>query len=285
MAILAWRRNVTYATLMVHLELGQSNAGLPGVTGDLAAHFHTGPIGIAAGQPMEVVYSEAYVSAEILDDDRAQRESAIKLAEAEFSGALQATSRPLEWRSAITPGALSDYLVSQARSAELFVIGVDRNASLFDMTRHVDIGDLVLQEGRPVLVVPSTAQMLNPERIVVGLKETREGRRAILDALPLLKKAVQLTLVEIAAKEDLDEAHANLEDVVGWLKRHGVLAESVTWPSNGDGATQLNAIAEQRSADIVVAGAYGHSRLQEWALGGATRELLLRAERCSFVLH
>jgi hypothetical protein len=85
---------VTYATLMVHLELGQSNAGLLGLAGDLAAHFQTGLIGIAACQPMEIVYSEAYVSAEILGDDRAQRESEIKLVEAEFRSPLQAASVP-----------------------------------------------------------------------------------------------------------------------------------------------------------------------------------------------
>jgi nucleotide-binding universal stress UspA family protein len=176
-------------------------------------------------------------------------------------------------------------LVCEARCADLFITGVDHNASLFDMTRHVDIGDLVLQAGRPVLAVPARANTLNPERIVVGWKETREARRAILDALPLLKKAVHVTVVEIAAKEDLDGARARLEDVIGWLKRHGVVAEPSTWWSSGDDATQLNAIAEQRSADVIVAGPYGHSRLREWALGGVTRELLLRAERCMFVSH
>jgi nucleotide-binding universal stress UspA family protein len=285
MAIPAWRRNVTYATLMVHLELGHSNAGLLGVASGLAAHFRAGLIGIVACQPMPIIYSEAYPPAEIIDQDRAQRQSEIKRAEAEFRGALQATSGPLEWRSSITPGPLSDYLVCEARSADLFITSVDHNASVFDMTRHVNISDLVLQAGRPVLVVPAAVSTLNPERIVVGWKETREARRAILDTLPLLKKAAHVTLVEIAAKEDLDGARAHLEDVVGWLKRHGVVAESFTWPSSGDDATQLNAIAEQRSADVIVAGAYGHSRLREWALGGVTRELLLHAERCTFVSH
>ena len=47
----------------------------------------------------------------------------------------------------------------------------------------------------------------------------------------------------------------------------------------------LNAIAQELAADLIVAGAYGHSRLREWVLGGVTRDLLLRANRCSLVSH
>jgi nucleotide-binding universal stress UspA family protein len=50
-------------------------------------------------------------------------------------------------------------------------------------------------------------------------------------------------------------------------------------------AAQLDAIANDQAADVIIAGAYGHSRLREWALGGVTKELLLRAGRCSFVSH
>ena len=120
---------------------------------------------------------------------------------------------------------------------------------------------------------------------VVGWKDTRETRRAAFDALPLLKKAAHVAVVEIAAEEELAAAGTHLDDVVGWLKRHGVVVVSLAAPSTGDDATQLNAIAEEHGADVIVAGAYGHSRLREWVLGGVTRDLLLRADRCSLVSH
>ena len=85
--------------------------------------------------------------------------------------------------------------------------------------------------------------------------------------------------------EDLNAARARLDGVVGWLKRHGIAAVSLAWPSSGDDAAQLNAIAQEQGANVIVAGAYGHSRLREWALGGVTRELLLRADRCVLVSH
>ena len=57
---------MTYATLMVHLELGHSNAGLLQVAGDLAERFHAGVIGIAACQPVQIVYGEGYVSGDVI---------------------------------------------------------------------------------------------------------------------------------------------------------------------------------------------------------------------------
>ena len=283
--IFAWSRIVTYKTLMVHLQLGQSNAGLLRIAGDLAARFNAGVTGIAACQPIRILYDEGYLSGDMMARDHDERETEIKEAEAEFRRTLQTRVSNLEWRSTITSGMLSDYLVREARSADLFIIGVDRNASLFDTSRHVGAGDLVMQSGRPVLIVPAALDDLKPERVLVGWKDTRESRRAAFDALPLLKRATHVAVVEIAAKEDLASVRERLNDVVGWLARHGVVSASLAWPSSGDDATQLNAIAQEQAADVIVAGAYGHSRLREWALGGVTRELLLRAERCTLLSH
>ena len=276
---------MTYKTLMVHLELGQSNAGLLRIAGSLAARFHASVTGIAACQPIRILYDEGYLSGDTIARDHDERETEIKEAEAEFRRALQMQVSSLEWRSTITSGLLSDYLVREARSADLFITGVDQNVSLFDTSRHVSAGDLVMQLGRPVLIVPAALDELTPERVLVGWKDTRESRRAAFDAWPLLKKAAHVTVVEIAAKEDLAAVRARLDDVVVWLGRHGVVSVSLAWPSSGDDATQLNAIAQEQAADLIVAGAYGHSRLREWALGGVTRELLLRADRCTFLSH
>ena len=84
---------------------------------------------------------------------------------------------------------------------------------------------------------------------------------------------------------DLAEARADVADVVGWLKTHSVKAEPLAVAAKGDDAAQLSAIAQDHNADLVVAGAYGHSRLREWVLGGVTRDLLLHAGRCSLLSH
>jgi len=276
---------MTYATLMVHLTPGQSNAPLLAAAGALAERFRAAVIGVAACQPVPVVYSEAYISADTLEDDRKELERELKEAEVEFRTALQARITNLEWRSGISYAPLSSYLAHESRSADIVLTGVDHEGSLMSPSGHMNTGDFVMQAGRPVLVVPATADELTLEHVVIGWKDTRETRRATLDALPLLKKAAHVTVAEIATADDQAGAHTRVADVVAWLQRHGIAAESLISSSTGNDAAQLAAIASEHDADVIVAGAYGHSRLREWVLGGVTQNLLLRAERCALVSH
>ena len=142
-----------------------------------------------------------------------------------------------------------------------------------------------MQIGCPVLIVPSGGAAPRFERFVVGWKDSRETRRAVVDALPLLKKAVHVAVVEIAANEDLVRARANVADVVAWLAHHRVAAEALALLSVGSDGDQLDTVARQQGADVLIAGAYGHSRLREWALGGVTRDLLMRGDRCVLLAH
>ena len=275
---------MTYASLMVNVEPGHSNAGLLRIAGDLAERFHARVIGIAARQPLQAIYGNEFISGSVIEQDRVEIEKEIKTAEAEFHNALQGRAATLEWRSTVTYGLLSDYLAREARSADLVITGAASGAFL-DAARRVDSGALVMQVGRPTLIVPAAVDRLKLERVIVAWKDTREARRAAFDALPLLKQAAHVTVVEIAAEAQLAMARVRVEDVVGWLKRHGIAAEPLTCPSMYEDASRLNAIVEQQGADVIVAGAYGHSRLREFVLGGVTRDLLLRADRCSFVSH
>ena len=275
---------MTYGTLMVHLELGRSNAGLLQIAGDLAERFRAGVIGIAACQPMQIVYGDGFISGDIYEQDRQELDKEMKAAEAEFRSALQTRAATLEWRSTVMFTLLSDYLAREARSADLVITGI-ASGDLFDSSRSVNTGDLVMRAGRPVLVVPAATGKVKLDRVVVAWKDTREARRAVSDALPLLKGASHVAVVEIAVEEELAAARTQIEDVAGWLNRHGIKAECLTSPSTGDDATALYAVAQDQGADLIVAGAYGHSRLREWALGGVTRDLLLRANWCSLLSH
>ena len=136
-----------------------------------------------------------------------------------------------------------------------------------------------------MLIVPPCVDILKCDHVIIGWKDTREARRAVLDALPLLKKAAHLSVVEIVDEEECGVACARLDDVVGWLKQHGIEANALTFHPNGDEAAKLAGIAQEQAADMIVAGAYGHSRMQEWVLGGVTRELLLAANCCTLASH
>ena len=242
-------------------------------------------VGIGVCQPIQIVFGETPYSGDLVEQDRDEIDKEIKDAEAEFRAALGARVSELAWRSAVTYGSLSDELAHEARLTDLLITGVDKDNSLFDSSRHVNVGDLVMQAGRPILIVPAGKTEFKFDHALVGWKDTRETRRAVLDALPLLKAAGRVSVVEIAGPDKLEEAQAHLNDVVSWLKHHEIAADAIAMPAEGDDANRLNAIAKEQGADLIVAGAYGHSRLREWVLGGVTRDLLLRAGHCSLVSH
>jgi nucleotide-binding universal stress UspA family protein len=269
---------------MVHLELGQPNAGLLRIARHLAGRLGAGVIGIAASQPIQAVFGGSYAMGDVIRQDREEVDTEIGAAEAEFRNEFQAHSEPVEWRSRVIFGSLSNYVAGEARCADLVVTGVSPSG-LLGGSRCLNMSEFVMQVGRPVFIVPHAIKETKFESIVVAWKDTRETRRAAFDALPILKLASQVSVVEIATEDGLADARLHVQDVVAWLKRHGVSAQAVTSGSTGDDAEQLRCIARERNADVIVAGAYGHGRLREWALGGVTKDLLLRAEHCSLVSH
>lgn len=278
---------MNYQTLLVHLELGHSNADLLRVVGDIADRFKSAVIGIAACEPAQNIYGgvdiySSYVFGDLVAIDHEEIRKQVTAAEAEFRGALEKHSKSIEWRSAVMSLTPSSYVATQARCADLLITKAATSASL-DAWRHANTTDLIMEAGRPVLIVPLHVDRLGLERIVVAWKDTREARRAALDALPFLKLATHVAVVEIAPEAELASARVRVRDVVGWLKQHDVVAEAIPVAAAGANADQLNEIVNNHRADLIVAGAYGHSRFREWALGGVTRDLLLGAEICSLV--
>ena len=255
------------------------------MAGDLAEYFHAGVIGIAACQPMQIMYIDgAYAYGDMIEQDRFDIDEQLRATEAEFRSAFPPGVKFMEWRSMVTSGPLAEFFASEARSTDL-MISVGTSGHSRPASRRVNTGEMVMQAGRPILIIPAATEKLSMQRILVGWKNTRETRRAISDALPVLKRASHVTVVAIAAKDGLDESRNQLDDVVLWLRRHRVMAESRAAASIGDDANLLYTIAQQLDADVIVAGAYGQSRVREWALGGVTRDLLLSGSHCALISH
>jgi nucleotide-binding universal stress UspA family protein len=89
-----------------------------------------------------------------------------------------------------------------------------------------------------------------------------------------------VTVVEIAERADMSAAARSGEDVAEWLKRHGVCASANPVIADNEPFKALEALLQQNAGDLIVAGAYGHSRLQEWVFGGVTRDLLMKSRCC-----
>ncbi|WP_315857771.1 universal stress protein [Rhizobium leguminosarum] len=108
---------------------------------------------------------------------------------------------------------------------------------------------------------------------MVAWKDTKELRRTIVDAMPLLTSAEDVVVLAMEESHGVDEKA--LADTVRFLTRHSVRAKSIVEPrQTGDIWMAVIDIAHRLKADLIVAGAYGHSRFREWIFGGVTRTLL-----------
>jgi nucleotide-binding universal stress UspA family protein len=272
-----------YASMMVRLQLADSNEALLSAATGLARRFGARLIGVAVSRPMQIIYGDGYVMGDLIRADQEQIERELSEAKTAFGKAVQGL--PSEWRGTEIFAGIPGYLAEESRCADLIILGHDRGASLLDPARRVENSDLVMQAGRPVLVVPHDVPTVTLDHVLVAWKDTRETRRAVRDALPFLARAAQVTLVEIAPAAEREAAMKRLGDVQIWLQGHGIKAGILAAAATGDDAIRLNAIAREHKTDLLVAGAYGHSRLREWVLGGVTHDLLLRAERCVLVSH
>lgn len=272
------------STLLCHMEVNSENKAMLAVCADLAGLTDAAVIGIAACQPMQP-FGEMPYAGDLLEADMAEIRRETRAAEQQFRSFMAAKVRQLSFRSAATYQELADYIAGQAQAADYVVTGPDLGGALLAHARHTNIGDLVMNTGRPVIIVPADATRCRLSSVVIAWKDRREARRAVADALPLLHHARQILVVEVARKEDTQNAAHRTADVTAWLGRHGVLARPVVRAADGPDLDCLRDFLIEQDCDFLVAGAYSHSRIGEWAFGGVTTDLLLKPDRVTMVSH
>jgi nucleotide-binding universal stress UspA family protein len=276
---------MTYATIMVCLALDQANDARLEVAGELADRFEARIVGIAAAQFGPPLYfADGKQAQELIDQGEASIKERLAEIEAQFRGATKHRSGPVEWRGALEFPAR--YMLQEARCADLIVSG-GHSPAISDSFAFASPKDLVMQAGRPLLVAPDTVNWLDLRSVLVAWKDTPEARRAVADSMPLLRKAKEITVAEIVEDGNRSNAISRVKDVVGWLSRHGVSASEriPEIDESRKAAIQLDEIADVVGAGLIVAGAYGHSRLRELILGGMTQHLLTRSTRCVLLSH
>jgi nucleotide-binding universal stress UspA family protein len=204
---------------------------------------------------------------------RARQEASNVRAAFEHASSLRGVSA--EWRE-IPAGPEADPAL-HARYADLAILGQldpDRGDSELTKPRPEQVA---LVSGRPVLVVPYAGHFDSiGRRVLVAWNASREAARAVSDAMPLLAAAELVTVLTIDPREG-PNGHGEIPgaDISLHLARRGVKAETDRTVSAGlpVGEVMLSRAADL-GADLIVMGAYGHSRARELLLGGATRSLL-----------
>lgn len=268
---------MSFKTILVHLDASARCADRTELAIGLAARHGGHVIGLAPTGLPDVL---ATMSGAVPDgvefialSARFLRERADALASA-FEAQMRAAGASA-YESRVVVGDPVDTVVGQALCADLVVVGqTDRSASpdgvAWDFPQQV-----VLHAGCPVLVVPHVGDFKTVgTRALVAWKDTREAARALRDALPLLGCAERVVVVEVVDAPSSTEARGALRDVQAWLGRHGVAADTRVETGVADVGDVLLSRASDFGSDLIVMGAYGHSRMREWVLGGATRHLL-----------
>ena len=279
---------MTYATLIVHAEADDDGRNRIALAAGLAGKFGALLIGVAARDlvpPVTAPMAGPVVVAALLDVQAEDIQKHMDAAEQQFRAVIGKQDQRFAWRSSIDNPAKA--FVREGRAADLLVVGRQPESADSRPSRHLDPGDVLMRAGRPVLIVPPGLSHLNATRIVVAWKDSREARRAVADALPLLKRATSVLVLEICdTPSGQENAKAVVDDVADYLSRHGVTATAETrLLREASISAELLLVAEQHDAELVVAGGYAHPRLQEWVFGGLTRTLLGHFPKCCLLSH
>jgi nucleotide-binding universal stress UspA family protein len=268
---------MSFKSILVEAEPGDHARARLRCAIDLAERFDAIVIGLAAqalalapgGEPIDACHADWLIAV------RDQLECDLREAEENFVAEIG--SRRRQWRTRrIRP---AEALAEASRAADLIVAGgsTERRRGP-DLS--ADLAQLLLTSGRPVLIAPPTGERLEAERIVIGWTDRRECRRALSDALPILLRAKEVLVFEAAAKTGLARAEESVAEVASALANHGIDARCET--AEGHGAASIVGLLKERArwmgADLLVCGAYGHSRIGEVILGGVTSELLRNPE-------
>jgi nucleotide-binding universal stress UspA family protein len=143
---------------------------------------------------------------------------------------------------------------------------------------------LVQQSGRPILIAAPTVPRTLTGTILVCWKESADAARAVTAASPFLARAERVIFASVAEPNQAAAAAVNV--VAAWFARRNIRAEGQVIKANGRTVQELLAsAAREQAADLIVMGAYGHSRLRETLFGGCTKSFLRQADRPVLLMH
>jgi len=265
---------MSYKTIFVHLNDTRRAEAMLEPAIELATRYNSHLKGlhvdaITAAPPLSLTYAASGPGPAAVEE-RANGEAIAAL----FTRMTATGGCAAEWQRLKVPlGDLVAVVLEQGRTADLIVAGqADPD---WDLSPVLDFPErLALESGRPVLVIPYVGRYPRIGRnVVIAWKAGRETTRAVFDALPLLKGAESVHILEVKGRADEKTVGAGTS-IAASLARHGVkptIRTSVA-PDISVGDEILSRLSDL-DADLLVMGAYGHSRMRELVFGGVTRHI------------
>lgn len=265
---------MNYKTILVHIDSGVHTEKRLAVAINLTKKYDAYLVGLYVFSPyIPPGYIMAQMGAEI---EAAQNKIAVESmsrAEEVFRKQTAAAGlHDIEWQTAYTEPVHA--MSSRAQYADLVVIGQSDTGD--DSGVDMDFPErLVLTTCRPVLILPNAGDFPTiGKRIIVAWNGSQEATRAIANATPFLSSADKVYVMVVNSETSTKDIIQS-QDMVHYLERLGIQAEIKDLHGiEIDVGNELLSSATDLSADLIVMGCYGHSRLREWVLGGATRTIL-----------
>lgn len=265
---------MTYKTILVHLNDSRRAEAVLEPSAQLATRFNSHLIGlhVYSAVPASPIPTASSALGSII---AAERKNSEAIADA-FQRMTKNQPFAAEWQQQKVPHIdLANVVMNKGRAADLIV--ASQTNPDWDLSPLMDFPErLALESGRPVLVIPYIGRYQTiGRRVVVAWKAGREASRAVFDALPLLQGAESVHILEV--KERAGDSGTGLApdtSIAATLSRHGIKPEIRTSIALdiGIGDEILSRVADL-DADLLVMGAYGHSRFREFVFGGATRHI------------
>ena len=255
--------------LLVHLDAGDGERACTTAALDLAHRLGSRVLGVCVLTPIRLPgYVAVDIPAFALEAARKSSIDILNESGRRFREAAAAASVEAEWR--MLEGDPAVAVIGLARTAALVVMAQPQDD---DSTARALLDDVTIGAGRPVLLVPAGGAPVGfGEHVMVAWNASREATGALHEALPLLRHAKRVVLVTAG---DGQQDTAGLAPVVAHLQRHRVAAQARHLrASGGEAGDALLSLAAEEGMDLLVMGAWGHSRLREMVLGGVTAHVI-----------
>lgn len=267
---------MSYRDILVHLTLDPRNAARTQLAIGMARRFGARISGLYTVPPPNVpYYMGEYIPTELIQKQMDEAQKSSGSAKEEFLRIC--TEAGIEHRWLSSDLAPVEALRLASRSCDIALVGqpdpnpTDPAAIPYgtDVLPH----ELALQAGRPILAVPYAGDFGEVgRRVLVAWNGKREAARALHDAMPVLRGAEVVHIVTIGAER---KGRTPLSEIAGHMQRHGLRLETAVITINGAKVgVKLLDEAKARNCDLMVMGAFGHSRLREMVFGGVTETVL-----------
>jgi nucleotide-binding universal stress UspA family protein len=215
-----------------------------------------------------------------VEKNRKQYKKMADAAHKQFQKQADKDSVSLNWQTAPYPASddeVTNQLLYYTQHMDIAIVGQHDPANAISSVPPDLAERLVLESGRPVLVIPHAGEFKSVgKRVMVAWNTGRESVRALNDALPLMQGAKKVHILAIDPRRK-GKRHGSVPsaDIAGHLHRHGIKAQAEYINTKGmDASNTLLSLAADESIDLLVMGAYGHHPFRELILGGMTRDIL-----------